>query len=174
VPLLPPLYLMAAHGTALLLGGLRKGRRPFLTVLIPVFLFALLVNSRGWGVGERRQEAPLYGELARALARSGETPAAVTELRTALSLVPSRRKDRYLLASLLIRQGDVDEDRLQLLRVLDEDPRHHRAWNSLGGLSLLEGNAEEAARYYRRALEIKPDYGLAARNLQEAERLRGP
>jgi tetratricopeptide (TPR) repeat protein len=45
---------------------------------------------------------------------------------------------------------------------------------ALGGLSLLAGNADEAISYYRRALEIQPDCGLAARNLREAQRLKGP
>lgn len=173
VPLLPLFYLMAVHGVSSLLRSARRARRGWrslLPSLLLVFLLAVLVNSRRWGVDSRLQEAPLYSELGRALARGGDDEGAAAELRTTLDLDPSRTEDRYLLASLMVRLGENEGAGEQLRQVVAENPRHYRAWNVLGTLALIRQDRDSAAEFYRRALEIRPDYDLAARNLEELRR----
>ena len=170
VPLLPLLYLMAAYGASFLLRSAGRGWRSLFPPLLLVLLLAVIVNSRGWGVDNRLHEAPLYGELGRALARGGDDAGAVTELRTALGFDTSRTEDHYLLASLMIRFGEHEKAREQFRQVVEEDPRHYQAWNALGNLALIRKDRTAAAEFYGRALEISPDYDLAARNLEELRR----
>ena len=66
-------------------------------------------------------------------------------------------------ASAVMLTGDLESARGYLLKVAD-DPR---SWNNRGVLSLMEGDADNAILWFRRAVGIEP--GKARRNLQTAQ-----
>lgn len=66
-------------------------------------------------------------------------------------------------ASAVMLTGDLESARDYLLKVAD-DPR---SWNNRGVLSLMEGDADNAISWFRRAVGIEP--GKARRNLQTAQ-----
>lgn len=66
-------------------------------------------------------------------------------------------------ASAVMLTGDLESARGYLLKVAD-DPR---SWNNRGVLSLMEGDADTAIQWFRRAVGIEPR--KARRNLQTAQ-----
>src|SRR5208337_1860905 len=71
--------------------------------------------------------APPYRFLAQAAERTGDVPTAVRAYRTWLELDPLDPADMHFhLAELLHRQGDP-EARRQVLKALEEAPRHRAA-----------------------------------------------
>lgn len=68
-------------------------------------------------------------------------------------------------SSAVMLTGDVKSARAYLQRV-ESDPR---SWNNLGVLALMEGNAGEAERWFRKAVGIEPQ--KARRNLQRLQRI---
>ena len=51
--------------------------------------------------------------------------------------------------------------------ILEDNPQYKKAWNNLGGVHERVGNNEEAARCYKRAIEIDHQYELALKNLEK-------
>jgi Tfp pilus assembly protein PilF len=89
--------------------------------------------------------------------------------------LPRRHGVAVLAAVLLIlgvltwRQGQVYRDEETLWRdTLAKNPAAWMAHNNLGMLLQSRGELGEAARHYRRAIEIKPDYAYAHNNLGTA------
>lgn len=68
-------------------------------------------------------------------------------------------------SSAVMLTGDVKSARAYLQRV-ESDPR---SWNNLGVLALMEGNAGEAEKWFRKAVGIEPQ--KARRNLQRLQRI---
>jgi arylsulfatase A-like enzyme/Tfp pilus assembly protein PilF len=67
----------------------------------------------------------------------------------------------------------VDKIRALLDEVVAEDPEVIDAWFMLGTQSLTHGPLEQAVEYFKRSLQLKPDYDLAVFNLAQAYRRLG-
>lgn len=66
--------------------------------------------------------------------------------------------------------GEGDAARAAFDRALTLDPAHHRALTNIGNVLLEGGDPQGAEGYYRRALELNPDYPGAHHNLAVALR----
>jgi tetratricopeptide (TPR) repeat protein len=62
---------------------------------------------------------------------------------------------------------------LYLKRVVSFDLNEKRAWNYLGIALQDQGDLKEAEPYYRKALNVDPEYTPALQNLEQAGRLLG-
>jgi tetratricopeptide (TPR) repeat protein len=70
-----------------------------------------------------------------------------------------------LLSSVQVSRGSVDQAIGGYQRALQSNPRDVRLYVSLGSLLETRNEWEQAEGYYQKALDIKPDYALAANNL---------
>lgn len=88
-------------------------------------------------------------------------------------------KDKIRIVNLMGEEKDITgpgsfEKRLKLLRqVVAEDPQIIAGWFSLGNLHFRERRYKEAIGYFRKTLELKPDYDLAVINMAMAYRHLG-
>ncbi len=64
-----------------------------------------------------------------------------------------------------MEQGHLDTAKQKLLLALKYNPKLAEADNALGVLYEQSGNPEQAERYYRKAVQLKPQYLLAQMNL---------
>ncbi|MDA1266585.1 MAG: hypothetical protein O2816_16010 [Planctomycetota bacterium] len=64
-----------------------------------------------------------------------------------------------------LKEGRPDRARRLLMAVISNYNGNARYWLELGRLEQGEGNAQEAARAYGRALDLSPDFGTAQRAL---------
>ncbi|PTL76152.1 tetratricopeptide repeat protein [Vitiosangium sp. GDMCC 1.1324] len=109
---------------------------------------------------ERKPGPELYEALASTLRRLGRSAEAVTLLRDAVAREPRETSLRYLLATVLLEQGDEDGAITSMRGVLEVDPNHAAAMNFIGYLLAQRGrDYAEAERLVRRALELRPDTG---------------
>ncbi len=94
--------------------------------------------------------------LALALARAGETQAAIVHFRAALSHRGADPKSHYNLGTLLAREGQYAEARDQYLLAARRMPRHAAPRCGLGALALRTGDYQAALRYYAEGRRIEP------------------
>ncbi len=71
------------------------------------------------------------------------------------------------LAICLMELGDYAQSRSWLASALEQDPENVKIMSNLGTVALREGKREEAASFFRAALEFDPKDRLAAQMLQE-------
>ncbi|MBW2521414.1 MAG: tetratricopeptide repeat protein, partial [Deltaproteobacteria bacterium] len=65
-------------------------------------------------------------------------------------------------------QGNTAEAAAEYRELIRRYPGDPRPYNNLGRLLLGEGKIAEAIPLFREALRLKPDYGQARLNLEEA------
>jgi len=94
------------------------------------------------------------------------------ENEKALELMSEARKanpnDMNLIrseADLAYRMGDMAKYEELMNRVIESDPTNPELYYNLGVTAGQQGNDEKALEYYRKALEIKPNYDLAQINI---------
>lgn len=73
------------------------------------------------------------------------------------------------LAICLMELGEFAQSRSWLASALEQDPENVKIMSNLGTVALREGKREEAASFFRAALEFDPKDRLAAQMLQELE-----
>jgi tetratricopeptide (TPR) repeat protein len=125
----------------------------------------------------RPDYGPSYNNLGTALMAKGDLPAAVAAFRESLRLQPDSASARKLLAdanydlgSALLERGDVRRAEAALGESLLLNPNSAEAHNNLGIALASSGRLDEAVGHWRRALEIKPGFADAEKNLQLAGR----
>ena len=89
-------------------------------------------------------------------------------------------KDKIKLFNLMSESREIGRseksfDRVvaMLTQVVTEDPKVIDAWFNLGNAHFKVGRYEEAIKYFKRALELKPDYDLPVINMANAYRRLG-
>jgi tetratricopeptide (TPR) repeat protein len=113
-----------------------------------------------------------FNEEGNRFLNSGNPKDAAESYRKAVRLKPSDAKLHYNLSLALDRLGDVTDERSELLRAIELDPKFAVAHNQLGLLA-LQGHQyyekaehyEEAERRFKRALAIDPKFAEAESNL---------
>lgn len=101
-------------------------------------------------IQKKSPEHPVsHNILGLAWAAKGETKKARDEYEKALSLKQDFHAARINLAELNIRSGDYKKARGDLNSVLQQDKNNRRASLLMAKLSELEGNKEEAKRWYQ-------------------------
>ena len=102
--------------------------------------------------------------LARVLAATGRKADAIAELGIAVDHAPGNREARLTLARLANELGQSDLAARHARLLTERDKRDSEAWSALGMATFGMRNKREAARAYRRALEITPVYAAARYN----------
>ena len=68
-------------------------------------------------------------------------------------------------------EGEREDARAPLEQAIALSPTRHEAYNNLGLVLSASGRRDDAIRLFREALRLKPDYGVAERNLRREEAL---
>ncbi len=71
----------------------------------------------------------------------------------------------FLLAPVEIARGEQDRAMATCQRAIQENPRDVRNYVQLGTLEEARGNWQKGQELYQKALQVEPDYPLAANNL---------
>lgn len=103
-----------------------------------------------------------FGNLLRGDGRLRE---AEEQYSIALELEPNSRIARLALARLLNESGAHEAARAEAQKLVVDDAHDAEAWAALGQARRALGDLVAAETAYRRALELKPGYGVARHNL---------
>jgi len=112
-----------------------------------------------------RGDAVLFANLGYALLRLNRLDQARTYLEQAIALNPALPQAHNHLGIVLVRLGLPD----LALAHFKQTSEPAVALSNLGAVYLEQGQREEARKYFREALALKADYGLAQDNLRAAE-----
>src|SRR5262249_4967050 len=87
---------------------------------------------------------------------------AVRHYEEALRINPDLTASHAALASILLRQGKLDEAERHAEAARKLDPREPQAWYNLGVVCALRGQGDEALKTFREAARIQPHLGRYA------------
>lgn len=87
----------------------------------------------------------------------GNTARAVQALRDSLDYTSDRPHVLYLIGHIYLQQCNYHTASTYYHDALKEDPSYSSAWDDLGYCSEMLGYIDEAAGYYRRAIDLEPD-----------------
>ncbi|HEX8912121.1 MAG TPA: tetratricopeptide repeat protein, partial [Humisphaera sp.] len=123
------------------------------------------VDALRRAIGEGADPKKLHHELGVALLAADRPAEAADELLKAVAAAPDDAAPCYHLAVAKRGMNDVAATRKWLLRTVENDPGHHRAWHGLGLLDVETGQLEVAIGLFRRATRARADYAPAHRGL---------
>jgi tetratricopeptide (TPR) repeat protein len=92
---------------------------------------------------------------------------ALAEYRTTRKAAPEDKPTRYLLASLLARQGQFAEAEEELTTLLAREPKEIQAYCQLAEIKMIQGDLDAAERQVAKALAVEPKAALARMMLAE-------
>jgi len=96
--------------------------------------------------------------------KRGDTAAAISSLRAALSVSPTHTEAIFNLASLQL-YSNSHEAELLLRRVIDLDPSHGKAYNHLGIICMQQDRYGDARNYFDLALQYQGDTAEILNNI---------
>jgi predicted O-linked N-acetylglucosamine transferase (SPINDLY family) len=106
-----------------------------------------------------------YNNLARFLMELDRPGEAQQYLQKSMQISPDCAETHLFLGNLFSRYWQLKEAREQFQRVIELQADHAGVYNNLSGIAILERNIDEALSLLRTALELQPDYQIAADNL---------
>jgi len=109
--------------------------------------------------------------LGLAYSKLGRKAEAETQLLEALRLKPDLNRARQALAELYLDADNPERAKAVLLESLAYEVKDAGVWVRLGDIALSLARPEEGARYYRMALQLRPDHAGAQSGLK---RIEGP
>ena len=138
--------------------------------------FLARARSRAGSTGQLEEVVPFLPDPE--VAVRGEPPAADLErarerFRKALSLRPDEPEASLGLAVTLLRLADFTGAREQLEQLIARTGRQPEAVLCLGNVEYLTGDPRNASERFREALELKPGWPAATKNLALAEGAAG-
>ncbi len=110
------------------------------------------------------------GECLLALGKPSEAEQLFQKLKTNPDLRAAASQGEGLS---LLALGQPETAAARLHEAADADPALWRTWNALGDLADLKHQPDEAAKYYAKALAIKPNSAVVMNNIGYSELLRG-
>ena len=101
----------------------------------------------------------IFARMGYGWARSGQTGAAISQVRRALPFVPTERQSGLanIMAAIYAMGGETKKSREAYLKVLDGDSDNREALLGLARLSMQSGALEEAQAYLTKAVEKAPN-----------------
>lgn len=103
--------------------------------------------------------------MALILVQNGKTEEAKKAIAAARVLNPDDSSLTLTEANLYLETKDYETYKKLIAEVLEKNPNDSDLLFNLGAISATAGNAVEAEKYYKRAIEIKPDFTNAYLNL---------
>ena len=103
----------------------------------------------------------------------GDTKSAESRFRRAMETAPDLAAPYLALAQIYVRDKRFDEAIAEYKSILANNPGYLAGYMSIGTIYDLQGEGAEAETYYRKALEIRRDFGPAANNLAWSLAQRG-
>jgi tetratricopeptide (TPR) repeat protein len=94
-----------------------------------------------------------------------DTLSAEASFRKAIQTNPNLAAPYLALAQIYVREKRFDQAIAEYESILEKNPKYLAGYVSIGSIYDLKGERETAETYYRKALEIKRDFGPAANNL---------
>ncbi len=119
-------------------------------------------NADGWNT---------TGMLAMALNR---LKMAKSDFLKAIKLAPERVEFKIHLANCLDKMERHGENRKVLEEIVAQQPHNANAWDNLAAVNVAMGEGKRAAAAWRRAIEIKDDFGSAYLGLAELKEFSPP
>jgi tetratricopeptide (TPR) repeat protein len=120
-------------------------------------------------IDEIRNQAPEVKGLdfleGQAREKVGDLGKAYEAFRRALAISPGNSEIRSNVGRVLIRLGRAEEAEAELLKVVEQDPKHVGARNTLAGLFQTTGRTPEAIQQLEVATREQPDYLAGWTNL---------
>ena len=116
---------------------------------------------------------PIRTELARAYIEAGDSAQAISELKSILAAGGEWQQTGMLLILAHLRAGDFNLAIKQVLEMLHGHEQEPALQALAGNVFAASGDHDEARRYLRRALKLKPDLPpaiLALANIEELEK----
>jgi len=113
-------------------------------------------------------------DLAIALAKAGDTDAAIQEFQETVRLKPDYGEAYNSLGLTLARAGNIDAAIREFQNCLELKPNYPDAHNNLGVAFAGKGNVDAAIREFQEALRLRPDFADAHDNLEAALAQKGP
>ncbi|MBN2519694.1 MAG: fused MFS/spermidine synthase [Bacteroidales bacterium] len=92
---------------------------------------------------------------------------AIIYLNEAVKLDPDESLFHANLAIAYSNKGQYNKALLQLKQILTLSPYNYKVYCDMGNLYKIQGKLDKAKESYIKALQIKPDFELAKKNLQE-------
>ena len=103
----------------------------------------------------------------------GKLDEAIVHYRELIRLSPSA-DGRNNLAVALMARGEYDKAAEQLLKVIQDDPGHARAYNNYGVILMQKGDTDAARIQFEKSLYFDPNYENARINLELAGKTDTP
>lgn len=137
-------------------------------------LVAILVKQKQNAEAQKRIEQQLlkapnndsyYTLLARLQAGSNDLPGAQASLQKAVSLNKNNVAALALLSRVEVNQGDKDKALATAYKSIQDNPKSVIVYFLAATLEEAHGNWPQAEKLYQQALQVEPNYPLAANNL---------
>lgn len=103
--------------------------------------------------------------------RQSDPEAAIEHFRRSLQARPEYSEAHNNLGAMLTERDPAEAER-HLRLAIDLDPRNADAHNNYANLAARRGRLAEAVMHYERALELRPEFELARRNLDTVRMLQ--
>jgi tetratricopeptide (TPR) repeat protein len=148
----------------------RDSNRPKTYYLLGVTLLesgrtARAIQALKMATALNHHQISAYFALAQAYLKEKNYPLALTTLKQAQTLAPRSQKVNLLLGQTLAAQKQYPQALQAFMKAGDEA----KAYNNIGVYYFMDGQYEEAAKCFQRAIELRPTfYQEAKTNLQRA------
>lgn len=120
-------------------------------------LFEKAADAYEYAIAIDKTFVQAYLGLSECYGHLGNIALAVQALRDTLDYTQDRPMVLYQIGRLYLQQGNYHTASTYFHDALKEDPAYSIAWNDLGRCSERLGYTDEAAGYYRRAIDLEPD-----------------
>lgn len=112
----------------------------------------------------------LYSLRAIAYENLGDVDLAISDLRNAIEIDPTKASLKNNLGNVFLKKGDISSAKVYYQNAIELEPNLFPAYNNLGNCFVQEGNKKASVKYFEKALEIKPDFAEALINLANVQR----
>jgi len=150
----------ATDATIEALVQLQFARQDFKAVIAQVTAYGAgkLLDQKLTKTSYDNQHAWTAYRIGESYTAAGEVAKALPWLEKAVKLAPYYMEFKNKLGACYANNNAIAKAKKEWTELLDEYPKHVAALNSMGYLSLAEGDLQASKTYFNRALKLDPDY----------------